>query len=259
MKKKLLTLAILGSLSVGVFAQDPSNNIEITAEVDAGCSLIAENINFGVLAMPLSDQSAQSRIRVHCSKGANLIMGISYSEQAGSSIMGNIYTLDLDTNQGYSQYAKLLINGVPSGGPYSHDMRCAQENYKQIRLMSQLARDLFGYSNIKTSVLVPDTYKICKDSSASFRYGMEKNINTIIHQIQVGFLTGISQGEQIKYSLEVPEQSSLLWNTSNTYNFVGSGVEQIIPMKANIKRAENQTHRMTPDTYQSTLTVILNY
>lgn len=73
MKRSILSLAVFSSLSMSAFAQNTStpkfnSDIEVKAVVDAGCFLTAENINFGVLQMPLQDQSASSNIQIKCSK-----------------------------------------------------------------------------------------------------------------------------------------------------------------------------------------------
>ena len=74
-----------------------------------------------------------------------------------------------------------------------------------------------------------------------------------------GVLKGISSGEQIKFFIEKPTEANQIWSKNNSYSIASTGETQTIPMKANIKRADNATHRLTPDTYQSTLTVVLNY
>lgn len=73
MKKRILSLAILDSLSVGAYAQ--GNTIfsrikhKVTAVVDSGCDLTVENINYSILTMPLSDNTAQENMNIKCSKG----------------------------------------------------------------------------------------------------------------------------------------------------------------------------------------------
>lgn len=57
------------------FSQENSS-IDVSAKVEPGCFLDAEDINFGVLQMPLIDSAAQSNIKIKCSKDTNLMFHI---------------------------------------------------------------------------------------------------------------------------------------------------------------------------------------
>lgn len=57
MKRAVLNLAILSSMSGVTIAQtipNSSSDIKVNADVDAGCFLTADNINFGILMMPIN-------------------------------------------------------------------------------------------------------------------------------------------------------------------------------------------------------------
>ena len=99
MKTNILILAVLSSLSTGTFAQSSSpqsnSDIEVTAVVEAGCYLTADNINFGILQIPINDQSASSQMRIHCSKNAILDISLTYGDSSSS---GGIYSAQPTTS-----------------------------------------------------------------------------------------------------------------------------------------------------------------
>ena len=60
------------------FSQENSS-IDVSAKIEPGCFIEADNINFGNLNMPLSNQTSMSNMRIQCSKGANISIAIYYS------------------------------------------------------------------------------------------------------------------------------------------------------------------------------------
>lgn len=251
MNKKILTLAILGSLSTGSFAQDPRNSdIKVTAKIDPGCFIEAENINFGVLMMPLTDNRAQSNITVKCSKDTQMSLSILYGNVSNSSGTNSRYTI----NQVSSVLSKIYLDGQPISKS-NDDIYCASWMGSGSSVghggvaFSNEALPLFenaksGWQN--------DLWGICSPNGVNNSY-------VIKSQIEIGALKGLVNNEVIKYSLELPNQSSTIWDSNNKYYVKASGEQQTIPMKANIKKTENPTHRLSPDNYQDTLTVVLNY
>lgn len=245
MKNKFLTLAILSSISTGLFAQDPRNSdIKITAKIDAGCYLTAENINFGVLQMPLSDSISQSNMKIHCSKNANLDISLLYGE---STSTGGTYTVQIHKPGDNTWH--IFENGTQVGS-----IACSKaESGANVYYHTDAVRDLVGSSN-PISQWVPDTDNLCTLSEYS-----ELKIDRITSLGSSGILSGLVSGEKIQYFIEKPSSNSQIWSKNNSYKIIASGDEQNIIMKANIKRLDNPTYRMTPDTYQSTLTVVLSY
>ena len=262
MRKNILTLAILGSLSASAFAQDPRNSdIKVTADIHAGCDLTADNINFGVLMMPLSDSTAQANMNVKCSKGANLEIAINYSENASSSSNSN-YRLEHRSNyDGLGEYIQIYDanDNTPLGviqchrNPTGAGWAGIATGESKIGFLNSIGVPN-TQSGLTQSGWSSDTNGVCVETSEGFK------INTdIFTGGSIGALIGLTSGEQIKYSLSLPGNDSQIWSNSSKHTVLATGDNQTIPMKANIKRADNGTHRMTPDTYQSILTVVLNY
>lgn len=252
MKNNILNIVVLGSLSVSVYAQEttyfPTSNMEVTAVVDAGCDLTAENINFGILAMPLQDNTAQSNMNIKCSKGANLELAINYSDNVSNSSS----EYKIVRNQSRPQGNGPEYEVYDSSGMLLGTMGCGYPNTypNHVYFTTQKIADLYNTTRSLSDWWQPDTTGACNTSN------LIPNTPFVSNQ---GVLKGISLQEKINYSLELPDNSSKIWNSSNKYSIVATGNNQNITMKANIKRASNSNHHYSPDTYQSILTVVLSY
>lgn len=243
---KLLPLCML--MTTSVFAQDLHNansDIKVKATINAGCLLTTENINFGVLSMPISNQSTTSNMQVKCSKGVASIIQISYTPNGAISTAN--YTATEVTFNGATHY-KLYKDGVGVTGS-SIDIAC--NALSQVFFYNQGTQNLYGVQGQVS--WVPDTWNICS--------GVKINTTTLsnLGTKSEGVLTGIAKGDKVIYSLEVPNSSGQTWNVQNKYSFTTTGDTQTIPMKANVKSAGNPTNRLAPDTYQDILTVVLTY
>lgn len=250
MRKSIVALAILSSVSTMSLAQVSSNsNIELSANVDAGCFLEADNINFGVLMMPLTDSSSQSNVKVLCSKGSSLKIQISYDNKISGSSSTYSYTKLSDIEYMINK------NGTSIGGIrcyYDSSLTFIDSN-RNLTFVSNEVADIFGLQyNVRVAYI---TDNICSGTQINVQNFNKKTGNMFAKS---GVLQGVSSVEQIKYTIKNPSNNNV-WTMSNDYSILGSGIQQTIPLVADIKRAENATHRLTPDTYQSTLTVILNY
>ncbi len=255
MSKKLISLLALSIMSLSAVAQvTPVNtNIDIKALIDPGCFLNADDINFGVLAMPITNQSASSNMRVLCSKDTNLSIEMVYGASSGGGSVSGTFTAvrtDHAHGQPYNTY-KIYKDGVEYRHS-SYDISCSI-GYGGVSIQDKKIADLYKFDPLIYQTWVHDTGNICS--------GNEINTETLaaLGVPSQGTLTGITSGDQIVYSLEVPNSSTKVWNSTNKYPIVATGVEQSIPMKANIKSSENPTYRMSPDMYRSILTVVLTY
>lgn len=257
MSKKLTSLLALSIMSLSAVAQVTSvnTNIDIKALIDPGCFLNADDINFGVLAMPITNQSASSNMRVLCSKDTNLSIEMVYGASSGGGSVSGKFTA---VRSGYATH--------PSDGSilsasyiiYKDDVRYTASG---IDISCSYSGEFYFYKKEISDLYKvgypgkwhPDTGNICS--------GTNLNTETVaaFGVPSQGKLTGITKGEQIVYSLELPNSSTKVWNSTNKYPIVATGVEQSIPMKANIKSSENPTYRMSPDMYSSILTVVLTY
>lgn len=257
MSKKLTSLLALSlsimSLSAVAQVTPVNTNIDIKALIDPGCFLNADDINFGVLAMPITNQSASSNMRVLCSKDTNLSIEMVYgASYGGGSVSGTFTAERVGSGDSFNVY-NIYKDGVKYTQSVS-DIYCMPngELYLDSWEIAYLYNDLYK-----------DEYSAGGgfDPKGNICSGTQINTETLaaLGVPSQGTLTGITSGDQIVYSLEVPNSSTKVWNSTNKYPIVATGVEQSIPMKANIKSSENPTYRMSPDMYSSILTVVLTY
>lgn len=250
-----ITIAIIFA-STTSFAQDPRNSdIKVNAKVDAGCFLDAENINFGVLQMPLQDQTASANMRLHCSKGSPLSISIRYGNlsTSGNLLTGITFADWVNTNGKEHDWQKVYKDGKAISSQ-SFDLYCHQAKPNEIGINSvEMAKFINLNKTEAGTTWIQDTAGVCTSGS---KINKTQAIVFMSGIVDVGSLKGMGGYEQINFYLEKP-QTTNKW--SSDYLITSTGVEQVVPMKASIKRADNVTHRMTPDTYQSVLTVVLTY
>lgn len=245
MKRNIL-FSVLSLFSVASFAQssNPQSNsdLEVTAVVEAGCDLSAENINFGVLMMPLSDQSAQSKLAVKCSKNAPYNIGVAFSD---TDISGSSEIRIVPQYNGYHYIGDRVV----LSNTY---FECNSSMNGQVHFWTQ--EDMASLGLTWTGInWNPDTLSLCNNDGT-----VNQTTLSSLGYGSAGILKGMSAGEQIVYTISHPTDGTT-WNLSNTFSSNGNGDIQNIVLKANIAKNGNPTHRMTPDTYQSTLTVKLIY
>jgi spore coat protein U-like protein len=248
--KKIIKLTALASaiLSPTLVSAQATSSMEVSATVETGCFIEADNINFGSLIIPISTQTAQSDMRVHCSKGSNLSIQINYNGQ-----ISNGYTLSRELYRPQGNGPE--YNVIDSNNNFLGVVACGnRSNYSgYVAFSNQTVASLYNLDvgNYVNGWRV-DTTNVCNHTTQT----PNPPLNTLNGQ---GVLTGLVGGEQIKYSVEVPNNESVVWNSINKYNIVATGLKQSIPMKAKIVALGNPTHRMTADSYTGTMDVVLTY
>lgn len=84
---KVGNLLLTSIISMNSFAQSNvpqlNSDFKVTAEVDAGCYLEADDINFGSLVIPLMEQKTTANFSIHCSKGTNVLAEFAFGGNYG--------------------------------------------------------------------------------------------------------------------------------------------------------------------------------
>lgn len=257
MKYKKIILLMAMTLPVVSYSQSNSN-LDLSVETVAGCYLSAKDINFGVLVVPLIDHITSSSMEIKCSMGASYTVDLSYGGVYGSGVGGGggkSYSMlyngtneaDYADKGGLSSYrffdpdVPSYINFVDCYGNGSYQV---SSNSKKYGVNKCVLNDEGKYVPLGWSVSWNNKTRQYFNQGTGYNYGL---------------LTGIKSGEQIKYYVVVPN-STKVWNLGvEKYSSVGNGEVQIIPMKTKIDRADNPTHRLSADTYQDIMSVILTY
>lgn len=267
MKKFLKITTLMAAVltpSLG-FSQE-SSSIDVSAKIDPGCFIEADNVNFGNLNMPLSNQTSMSNMRIQCSKGANISIAIYYSSNGdiGTKNTGtytNVFVNNSNNNNDYTSY-ETNQTGFTAGKIYndSTPISNAIKDYECIHNHNGYYNQIYVYS-----IEFASLYKInvgFNDSRVNnVCNGTLLNLDTLssFGTPAKGVLKGVQKSEKIIYSVEKPDSPSTVWNSSNVYSITPTGVTQNIPMKVNILSADNPKYRMSPDMYQDNLTIALTY
>jgi spore coat protein U-like protein len=123
MKKKkivnsIITIALLNAslLSLSsVKAGTSATATQATATLSSSCTIVAQNLNFGALVLPLSAQSASTSMNVLCSKNHAYTVGLAYGGVYGQ---GASINLPLTVNSGRNGYAYCVYSETINGQLY---------------------------------------------------------------------------------------------------------------------------------------------
>ena len=75
------------------FAQsNVKNNFEASANIESFCKIETQDINFGVVALPLTAQSANAQMNVLCSNATAYKVDLEYGLKAENKIIRKIYS-----------------------------------------------------------------------------------------------------------------------------------------------------------------------
>lgn len=253
MQIKTISMSILLALGANVQAQN-TDEIKVSADIQAGCNLNAENINFGVLQMPITNQSAQSYINIQCSNNTSLSLSISYGSSSNIQ-SGDSYTVVKVSGTDRYQDAKVYKNGVAISNQY-YDYYCNNtfnnDTNNGVAFYSTEILSLLN-TNKQLGFKVIDEWNLCQNSGEINYSGI-----TNIGGITTGKLIGIKSGDVIEYLLKKPNSNDN-WTTSKPYSFISNANEQKILMQAHIDSSNNKSYRMTADNYSGVMNVILTY
>lgn len=244
-----LKLVALSIVSTSVNAQLSNNNdIKVQAVIESGCYLTANNINFGTLIMPLSNQAASSNMNIKCSKNAPYDIQIGYGTNVSINTSNGNYTSQINFDNGRAQAMKIYQNGAPISTS-TYDLECNHNLYiNQVHFHNLVTAQLFGYTNIGWQ----PSDDLCINRGAK----INANWTSFINGGQIGALVGLSNGEKIAFEILNPNNQN--W-ADNKHSAIGSGEDQTITMKAQINKDSSPTHRLSADNYQSSVTVQLSY
>jgi spore coat protein U-like protein len=209
-----------------------SANTQATATLSAVCTISAQDVKFGNLVLPLSAQSASSSMTVLCSKSAPYTIALAY---------GGVYGSGTQTVTGTLGSAGNYFNNAWIGG--------SGISYTQ------------GYCAYNVAGQTDTYYTIAPNLNQSANYGC-----TSTAQIQIGAsytygkMNGVMYGDSIAYSIQVPNNSSQVWNTGlGSYSSSGTGNSQSIPIVVNLVPAQSSNNYPSPDTYMDTVTATISY
>jgi spore coat protein U-like protein len=238
MLKKILCLIIsTGFMSLNAQAQSNSNSAttttKATATLSSNCIISAQNVSFSMINLPISSQTSTSSMSVLCSKNASYTIGLAY---------GGVY--GTGTNEGYWS-----VTGAPKYTLAYYDASGARKVNVEANSISSYAT--YMRTNYPTIPLVTTV--------AGFSWG---NIGTFNVGSAYGYgkMIGISSGDSIAYSIQVPNNPGQIWNSGNyNYTDTGSGSTQSIPIVATLVPSQTTSAYPSADMYMDTVVATINY
>lgn len=251
---KILLASVLAMLSTSAMAQSSSKgNFEASASIESFCQMNAADINFGVVNLPLTAQSANAKMNVLCSNNTPYKIDISYGESVNGEEKPN-YTLkihSIENSYSLSRY-KVYLNDEPVS-TNNFDIACMSGNDGAYFTSLEIAQ-IFGSSIVKK--YAGSTTGICDGQFASQNW-MDKIVMTIIDK---GVMTGSFKGDKLAYQITLPNDSTKAWIEGvNSYSATGLGINQVIEMNAKIVPSASSSSYIAQDTYIDTVTATVSY
>lgn len=219
----LLLLAGNASKAAGTLTANP----KATATLAAMCTISAQNLAFGNLVLPISAQNASSTMTVLCSKNAPYTIGLAYGGVYGTTSQNVTATYNLTgytSGNGYT-YQTCLYSATYDGNTYT-------------KSVGNNGNAPWGYCPTTSGTKVISTASV-------YTYGK---------------MIGVSKGDNIAYSIQVPNQPGQVWNAGNyNYTSTGTGLNQTLPMVGTLVPAQTSNNYPIPDMYMDTVTATVSF
>ena len=252
--KKISCLLFL-TMGVNVWAEtNVSKNFETTAKIEKFCSITSNDINFGVLASPLTAQSANAKMNVLCSNNTaykiDLIYGgtyvdpekVTYKRFVGAQSNGNEYHI------------------ITEDGKDIGRMGCGNSSagyYKYVYFQTKAVADLYGApKNGNYSVWtfwMPDTFNAC-NAGAMTPKKATKGIFIDGVGGDGGAMSGTLKKDQLGYKITLPGDSTKVWKKGiNSHNGTGNGLNNEFTVNATIVPDSSSSKYVAADSYLDTV------
>lgn len=269
MKSIIITILITIFIGQAVAANTTGSN-KATATLSATCTISSNSVNFGMLILPLTTQSATSNMTVMCNKGAPYTIDLAYGGIYGQGSPASGYTF-----QFFGQVSARTQYQVRNASNQAIGLLDCYTNFygggaavelQGVGTMS-IMQSLFGSSFVQNGTQYSNT-GACKDASTAnpsptswvgaYNAGGTQSIGSPAYSY--GMITGIGKGNQLAYSIEVPGQPTKVWNMGvNSYTGTGIGTNQSISVKATLIPSKSSSSYPAPDIYQDTVTTNINF
>lgn len=291
---KIIVGSILSILGTSAFAQSSTKgNFEASASIESFCQINAADINFGVVNLPLTAQSANAQMNVLCSNNVAYKVDLSY----GGNYVGqstNVGSLGVEgitasmaykstdyyearsptkKESGYRLYkdGQPISNGEPreslpnyydwnlNGDNNAGDFTCYASYPNKILFWSVEASQLINGSSL-VRTWVDDINGVCDTSTARLNMTNFTKLFGGATVADKGVMTGTFKGDKLAYQITLPSDSTKPWIAGvNSYNATGVGNNQVIEMNAKIVPSASSSSYIAQDTYVDTVTATVSY
>lgn len=290
--KKIIVASLLAMVGSSAFAQSSSKgDFEASASIESFCQINANDINFGVVILPLTAQSANAQMNVLCSNNTpykvDLEYGGNYVGQSSigtSDVQGVTATMsykrkdELEQKDGrYQAGYRLFKDGAPIGqgkpltnpsydtmdfhlfddGINSGDFYCTTNRIGQIFFYTTEAAKLVNNTTAINTWLTDknglcDTGRLNQSNFVKLFGGGSPS--------DKGLMIGTFKGDKLAYQITLPGDSSKPWIAGvNSYTSTGVGSNQVIDMNAKIVPSASSSSYIAADTYLDTVIATVSY
>lgn len=231
---------------------ETKSDLKVTAKVEKTCLVSANDVNFGILNSPLTEQSANSEMKVLCSKDTLYTIDLKYgvsSTGSGSTnnvVVGLYATYDTSKSGYITNY--YTINGKFEGGA----LYCRTDGglwfSANQHIVDSNLRDL---KTNESKVCNPDGTINLKNTENLFN----NNVNT-----DYGEMVGVTSKDLMAYKFTLPNDSTQIWKLNfNSFASVGTGTMQTITMNAKILPENSSSKYLAQDTYIDSVIAEFSY
>lgn len=250
-KNKIMNALILSSFIASAspaFAENSQADLKSTATIENTCLISADNVNFGQVYAPLTNQGAQSQMKVLCSKSSSYTINLKYGGVYGTGTSLVDYSFaQSGTGTGGKSYKVFDHTGKEVGL-----LACLYNG--SVTFYTAATAQLYGASIVNTTT--PDVYNACNATAASPK-PLQVQGGTAYNY---GVMTGALKGDILAYKITIPGDITKVWNTgNNAYTSTGTGAEQVINMNAQIVPGNSSSLYPAQDMYTDTVTAVIAY
>jgi spore coat protein U-like protein len=259
MKFRLISSCLIASIIIPVIQMTPAYaasstaSNQATATVSAVCTIVAQNLNFGNLVLPLSAQSASTSMSVLCSKNHAYTVGLAYGGVYGVGSGYQTQTLYL-SNYNATAYVSGTQTALSYYGGYNSGVSWSAACQRN---GSGCIPQNAGYT---TAGSVASGAKGCPNTGFACTVYTTTQSQIVTGTYSYGEMTGVASGDKVAYSIQVPGNPGQVWNTGNSsYSSTGTGADQSIPVVGTLVPAQSSGNYPTPDYYLDTVTATVSF
>lgn len=116
-----------------------------------------------------------------------------------------------------------------------------------------------GYALCTYSAVVNGT-TVTRQTNNSQNCWSAPTLNYTVPSYAYGKMIGSASGDNVAYSIQVPDQPTKVWNAGNSsYTATGTGASQTLPVVGTIVPNQSGSNYPTPDTYSDTVVATVSF
>lgn len=256
MKQIVIASILLNISGISIAQGNAIGNLKASAKIESFCQIQAIDVNFGVVNLPLTAQSANSELRVVCSNNTLYNIDLTYGNNTGGT---NTTILTVQFNPNSSNYTKwdIIENGVVLNSLlcFGSTAGFAYNNANNEKLRHAYGLDSgYKFGTVYTDAQYPF---LCSKGTLSPTHISHLESRTAK---DFGSMTGAMKKDSLAYRITLPKDSTKTWSKGlNSHKGTGVGVEQKIAVNAKIVPEKSSSNYVAQDTYLDTVTATISY